>query len=183
MFCPKCGRADQVPDTYCRQCGMLLADFVKPGKKTISPQDHLKANSILELMTAVASLTLAIMLYGFFLGRENTPIIIYVTGGFLIAICGWQIQTFWRTVLLKKHFKRSANPHLEIIDSEPSVQLNEKPVQTNKLLERADLENLVPASVVDETTKQLIGNPVRKSKDQKAKCNSSLNDLIRKVLA
>ena len=106
MFCPKCGNADQQPETYCRQCGSFLPDFDKLTKKPISPQEHLKANSWLSLMTAIVSLILAILLYSIFLGKADTPIIIYITGGFLIAMCAWQVQNFWRTLLLKKHFKR-----------------------------------------------------------------------------
>ena len=155
MFCPKCGNADQMPETYCRQCGIFLVNFDKPIKKPITPQQHLTANSILSLMTAIVSMTLAILLYSFFLGKNDTPLIIYVTAGFLTAMCAWQVQTFWRTLLLKKHFKQPEN-NLKVesvsVDTNP---LFEKPVQTNKLLDEADLSNLVPPSVVEDTTRHL----------------------------
>jgi uncharacterized membrane protein YvbJ len=152
MFCPKCGKSDQKPETYCRQCGMFLVDFDKPTKKPITPQQHLTVNSTLSLMTAIVSLTLAILLYSIFLGRADTHIIIYVTAGFLTAMCAWQVQTFWRTLLLKKHFKQ---PKDNIKAENESVQLYEKPRQTNKLLDEADFSNIVPPGIVENTTKQL----------------------------
>ena len=161
MFCPKCGNADQQPETYCRQCGIFLVDFDKPTKKPISPQEHLKANSWLSLMTAIVSLTLAILLYSFFLGKNDTPAIIYITAGFLTAMCAWQVQTFWRTLLLKKHFKSPKNNKIVETESSNITPLYVKPVQTNKLLVRADLSNLVPPSVVEDTTKHLIVRNVK----------------------
>ena len=102
MFCPKCGNADQKPETYCRQCGSFLPDFDKIKSKEIPPEEHLKANTVLSVMTALVSLTLAILLHVFFTGRENTPVLINITAGILTAMFFWQAQTFWRTRLLKK---------------------------------------------------------------------------------
>ena len=71
MFCPKCGKSDQSPETYCRQCGNYQNDFDKPAKKTTTPEQHLTANTVLSLMTAITSLTLAISLYAIFLGKTG----------------------------------------------------------------------------------------------------------------
>jgi len=155
MFCPKCGNADQLPETYCRQCGAFLPDFDKPAKKPVSPQTHLTANSVLSLMTAIVSLTLAILLHYYFLGQEGTPILIYVTAGFLTAICAWQVQTFWRNLLLRKHFKTPKNNLPEKNESVDTTPLHEKTVQTNKLLDEADFSNAVPPSVIEDTTRHL----------------------------
>ena len=73
MFCPNCGKSDQEKNSFCRQCGTFLPDFDKIKKREISPEEHLKVNSVLNLMTAIVSITLAILLYSFFLGGENTP--------------------------------------------------------------------------------------------------------------
>lgn len=155
MFCPKCGKADQKIETYCRQCGTFLPDFEK-SKKPITPEAHLTANSVLSLMTAVVSLSLGIVLFSIFLPKEGTPVIIYVTAGFLLAMCAWQVQTFIRTLMLKKHFKRpqpqSVKPEIEAAETTP---LDENPVPTNKLLNEADLSRAVPSSVVENTTKNL----------------------------
>jgi hypothetical protein len=154
MFCPKCGKADQSPETYCRQCGQYLQDYEKSLKKKIQPEEHLKANLFLNLLTAITSLTLAILLYSIFLGKADTPIIIYVTAGFLTAMTAWQVQTFWRTILLRKHFKKSKATEQTPpeIQTEPPY-LESKP--TNELLPEADFKDYVPASVVEKTTRKL----------------------------
>ena len=154
MFCPKCGNADQSPETYCRQCGNYLHDFDNSVKKKIQPEEHIKANLFLNLLTAITSLTLAILLYSIFLGREDTPIIIYITAGFLTAMTAWQVQTFWRTILLRKHFKKRKNEaeNQTIHQTEPQ---NIESMTTKELLPEADLSNLVRTSVVENTTRKL----------------------------
>ena len=150
MFCPKCGNANQTENTYCRQCGTFLPDFNKLEKKTITPEQHLKANTVLNFLTAGTSLTLAILLYYFFLGQTGTHPVIYATAGFLIAIFGWQVQIIIRTFQLKKHFKKPENP----------AQTGSAPTEfevapTNELLNEADFTSAIPSSVVKNTTKHL----------------------------
>lgn len=153
MFCPKCGNADQQKETFCRNCGTFLPDFDKLKSKENTPEAHLKANAFLSLMTAIVSLTLAILLYSFFLGKPDTPIIIYITAGFLTAMFFWQAQSFWRTLLLKKQFpKRNSETIKELKDA-----------KTGKLLNEPDFENFVPKSVVADTTKNLDKIPRKSS--------------------
>ncbi len=162
MYCPKCGKSDQSPETYCRQCGIYLTDFEKLAKKETSPEDHIKANAFLNLLTAITSLTLAILLYTMFLGKEDTPVIIFITAGFLTAMTAWQIQTFWRTILLRKHFKKRTNDaaNQTANKSEPQIVGT---MPTRELLNEADLSNIVPASVTENTTKLLSEKVRRKS--------------------
>jgi hypothetical protein len=156
MFCPKCGKSDQTVNTYCRSCGTFLPDFDKLKSKEISPEQHLTANSALNIMTAVASLGLAITLYVIFLNRENTPFIIYLTAGFLTAMFFWQTQVFWRNMMLKKHLKNN-KPTIETTENQST--LNSK--TTAKLLDQPDLSDFVPASVAEQTTKNLTKQPRR----------------------
>ena len=151
MYCPKCGKPDQTPDAFCRQCGNYLPDFDQLKKKEISPEEHLKANSFLNLLTAVVSLALAVTLYVIFLGRADTHWIIYLTAGFLTAICAWQVQTFWRTQLLKKHFRRQKELRKEV----PAPAAPTLSTPTTELLPEADLRDFVPASVTERTTRDL----------------------------
>jgi hypothetical protein len=114
----------------------------------------LKANSALNLMTAIVSSTLAILLFAMFLNKDDTPVIIYVTAGFLIAITAWQIQTFWRTLLLRKHFKKQIKPPASSSENQNAPrEFETKP--TNRLLTEADFEYHVPATVVEKTTRKL----------------------------
>lgn len=147
MFCPKCGTADQQTNTYCRSCGTFLPDFDKAVKKEIAAEEHLKANSIFSLMTAVVSLSLAIALYSTVAFKPDTSWIIYLVAGFLIAITAWQVQTFIRTQMLKK----------QIAKLKPTTRSEEvlAAAATSGYLAQADFENAIPASVVERTTRNL----------------------------
>lgn len=157
MFCPKCGKPDQLPETFCRQCGNFLPDLEKPVKKRQTPEDHLKANTFLSFVTIVVSFSLAIALYSIFLPRDDTHWVIYLTAGFLIAIGAWQIQSLWRTVLLKKHFNKNRSHNLPAF---------EKEVAKGRALEKADLENVIPASITEQTTRNLTETKIHSSKSQ-----------------
>ncbi|MCU1288051.1 MAG: hypothetical protein JWN60_280 [Acidobacteria bacterium] len=153
MFCPNCGKSEQKKDTFCRRCGMFLPDFDKIKKSQNTPEAHLKANAFLNLTTAIVSLGLAIALYSIFLGKENTPFIIYLTAGFLTAIFFWQVQAFVRTLLLKKHFKRNKNQNNQT-ETQTEFAAFEA-LKTSELLNEADFKDVVAASVVENTTKSL----------------------------
>ena len=154
MFCPNCGKPDQQINSFCRQCGQFLPDFDKIAKREISPEDHLKANTLLNLMTGIVSITLAILLFSLFLDRHDTPPIIYITAGFLTAIFAWQAQIFWRTTLLKKQLTQRQSPPLEsAAANERRQKIAIEPAAKN--LPAADFENLVPSSVTERTTNKL----------------------------
>lgn len=157
MYCPNCGKADQKENTYCRRCGRYLPDFEKIKRREIPPEEHLRANLVLNIMTAVASLTLAILLYANFLGREDTPVIIYITAGFLTAMFAWQTQVLWRNLKLKKQIvlPRRGEPGQSTDESEG--------VPTGQLLNEADLSDAVPASVTEFTTRDLKNKARRSS--------------------
>lgn len=154
MFCPKCGKPEQTAETYCRQCGTFLPDLSKPGKTPVGPEEHVKVNMVFSLMTMVACFTLAALLYSILAFRDDTHWLIYATAGLLTAMGFWHTQTFWRAILLRRHFNRHQRPDETIMDSV---------AETGNLLEGADFENIVPASVTDRTTKHLsrqkIGSP------------------------
>ena len=142
MFCPRCGKADQVPETYCRQCGLFLLDFSKPHKRESPPEEHLKANTVLSVMTIVASFTLSFFLFLVLGFRSFTHPLIYITAGILLAIGGWHIQTLIRTLMLKKQWKQR-------------TPIAFKSTPTAKLLDEADFADAIPASVTEHTTKHL----------------------------
>ena len=160
MFCPRCGKADQTPQTYCRQCGLFLPDLSKPLKRESPPEEHLKANTVLSLMTICASFTLSFLLFLVLGFRDFTHPLIYVTAGILIAIGGWHIQTLIRTQMLKKQWQRrtplnqAAQPETMAFKSTP----------TAKLLDQADFSDAIPASVTEHTTRHLAETPQPKSR-------------------
>ena len=154
MFCPNCGKAEQLPETYCRQCGEFLPDLNKSKKWQRPPEEHIKVNTVLSSMSAIVSITLAILLYSFFLGVEGTPVIIYIVAGFLTAMFFWQAQTVWRNVQLKKHFKKRNLLNEDSTDS-AKTQKEFESIATQKLLKQPDLSNAVPTSITENTTRKL----------------------------
>ena len=155
MFCPRCGKAEQLPETYCRQCGLFLRDISKPVKRELPPEDHLKANTVLNSMTIIVSFTLSFLLFAVEPGKHP---LIYVTAGLLIAIGAWHIQTLIRTQKLKKQWKRRT-PLTEIQAPSPKTQPAIKSASTARLLDQADFAETVPASVTENTTRHLAERP------------------------
>lgn len=160
MYCPRCGKADESPETYCRQCGLFLPDLSKPLKRKTPPEEHLKANTVLSVMTIIASFTLSFLLF-FVLGfRSFTHPLIYATAGILLAIGGWHIQTLIRTQMLTKQWKRRAP--LNGIQATP-LETPIASATTAKLLDQADFSDAIPASVTEHTTRHLAEASQKKS--------------------
>lgn len=152
MYCPRCGKPEQVPETFCRQCGLFLPDISKPAKRELPPEDHLKANTVLNSLTIIVSFALSILLFA--VVADKHPLI-YATAGLLIAIGGWHIQTLIRTQKLKKQWKRRV-PLSEVKAGLPETEPAFKSVSTAKLLDQADFADAVPASVTENTTRHLV---------------------------
>lgn len=150
MYCPNCGKADQVKATYCRQCGTFLPDLEKLKKREIPFENHIRINSFFSIATAIVSLGLAITLYSVFLGREGTPWIIYFVAAFLIAITAWQVQVFIRTRMLKKQFEKLVAKREG--DEEATLTISGS---TQSLLDEADPSFGARASVTEVTTRNL----------------------------
>ncbi len=149
MFCPSCGNSDQLPESYCRKCGLFLPDLSKPIKKEASPEENLKVNTVLTLMTVIVSFTLAALLYIFLGFRDTTHPLIYATAGLLIAMGGWHIQTFIRTRKLKRQWKRGRQtfaPSQSQIQAPPSSQVS---------LPESPSFDPISVSVTENTTRHL----------------------------
>lgn len=156
MFCPKCGKSDQVPESYCRQCGFYLPNLSTLVNCEIPPEEHLKANTVLSSMTITACFILAILLYAFFGFRSNTHPLIYVTAGLLLGMGGWHIQTLIRTLKLRKQWARRK----PLIAAPNSWSVT----NTMPLLEQAAFENMVPTSITEHTTKQISSDLPRRTR-------------------
>jgi len=155
MFCPRCGKSEQLPETFCRQCGLFLPDLSKPIKREIPPEEHLKANTVLNAMTIIVSLTLSFLLFA--VVPDKHPLV-YATAGLLIAIGAWHIQTFIRTQKLKKQWKRRT-PLTEIQAAPYVTQPELKSASNAKLLGEAGSAGTLPASVTEQTTRHLVERP------------------------
>ena len=148
MYCPRCGKAEQTPESFCRQCGLFLPDLSKPLKRELPPEDHLKANSVLSALTISVSFTLSFLLFAIL---PSPHPLIYVTAGLLIAIGAWHIQSLIRTEMLKKQWKQRrplTEPHNE-------TERAFKSASTSRSLNEANFANAVPPSVTENTTRHL----------------------------
>lgn len=157
MYCPKCGIAEQSPETFCRGCGTFLPDLDKAKRSANTPEVHVLANTVLSGMTIVASLTLSILLFLVLAFRPGTHPLIYVTAGLLIAMAAWHIQSLWRSLLLRKHFKENEKRRQASLEQ---VRGGREP---QNLLDPADLSSAVPSSITERTTRDLAGNRIRSS--------------------
>ncbi len=149
MFCPKCGKSDQLPETYCRQCGVLLPDLDKPARRRDDPDQQFKSNAVLAAFSIVVCFTLAILLYVILGFRDQHPLI-YITAAMLIAMGAWQIPSLIATLRLRKKFRGT---RAAAASTPEQTQLEAVP--TARPLSPASLDDLVPPSVIEQTTKQL----------------------------
>jgi len=102
MYCPRCGTADQEPESYCRSCGDFLLDY--SGRSILisrlfggsAPSTQINVNLILNLITILTSFLLLGFLHGHYDALrartgETEPSVIYLVYAFLIAISFWQL--------------------------------------------------------------------------------------------
>jgi hypothetical protein len=149
MYCPKCGIADQSPESFCRNCGIFLYDPSKPFRPEATPEGNLKATIILSTLTIFVSFILAAFFFFFLVFGIGTPALFYMTTAYLLVIGTWQIQTLVRNLRLRDQLQRwHRSGHA------PQPELST--AQDQRCLETADLRDDIPASVTEQTTKPLV---------------------------
>lgn len=150
MFCPNCGSSDQSKNTYCRQYGIFLPDFDNRKAEQTSLTGMLRTNNMINGLTAISSLVLAVLLF-FGFPAERTGPLLAVTIGFLIGITIWQWQSALRNEKILNQLERRDSA---VDEFKPSVGENISGAPTNKLGE-ANFEDAVPPQVTENTTKDL----------------------------
>lgn len=160
MFCPKCGKGDQVADSYCRSCGDFLVD---PTKHTslmnrilgiTNPEKQVKFTLTIDLVTAIVSGFLLFFLMGYFDGVRartgvGTPPIVYLVYVFLGLVSAWQLLSFTVGTTYRK--KLSAG--------KKAADLNQTAARPS--LPEADQKNVVANSITEQTTRNLDKVPRR----------------------
>ncbi len=158
MYCSSCGKADQTPDTYCRGCGIFLADLssrlhlVNRALGVNTPEQHVTFNLAIDLITAVVSSLLLVFLMGYFDGRfaktgEAAPTIIYLVYVFLGLVTAWQFISFLVGLRLRRKFQRAGATAKE--PDEVAAGL------ASPALSEARYESTVPRSVTEDSTRRL----------------------------
>lgn len=160
MFCPKCGKGEQVPDGYCRNCGEFLVD---PASNTSlvnrilgisNPEKQVKFTLTIDLVTAIVSGILLFFLMGYFDGMEaktgqTAPPIVYLVYVFLGLVCAWQLLSFTVGTTFRK--KLNAGKTSQTLTGQAAKQS----------LPPADESNVVANSVTEQTTRELDKIPRR----------------------
>jgi hypothetical protein len=172
MFCPKCGKSEQSPDSYCRSCGQFLTDF--SGKSYLinkilggnKPETQVNINLIINIVTTFASCLLLGFLNGYYDSLyektgQKAPTVIYLVYIFLGLIAAWQTLGFLVNSRLKK--KLSARKKGEATFDSSAGEEALASGSTQKSLPQADFDNIVPASVVEDTTKMLDKVPRKRN--------------------
>lgn len=168
MFCPNCGKADQAPDTYCRNCGRFLADISDKfsiarllGMNT--PEKQANTNIVLSLATAVISIILVAFLNGYFDAHEirtgeSAPSIVYLVYVFLGLVAISQFISLIIALNFKSKLNKARKP-VESYVAPPAMQnaITSKDLQAS--LPEANYENVVTANVVEDTTKLFNQTP------------------------
>ncbi len=157
MFCPNCGKADQKENAYCRSCGEFLPDLSKNSQLVFggnTPQQTANIISGISLIAFLLSLFAGWWLYA---TRFNMPAVIYLAAAVLICNAIWHACNFFMVQKLVKRFK----PNREKSDSQNEIA--EDKVSQQKSLPTADLSNVVPITVTENTTKHLFEKINRKS--------------------
>ncbi len=163
MFCSNCGKADQIENSYCRSCGEFLPDLTRNKMASFggeTPEEQIRTNLILNLLSALVSLALAISLYVFFYGKDAPPLI-YLTAAFLLAMSGWQFSTCYIGLKLNKNF--SKRREASAAENQTKQETQFESTNTKELLNEADFTDIVPTTITENTTKHLSEKINRKS--------------------
>ena len=151
MFCPNCGKDNQQPAGYCRQCGTLQPDPSQPYYYPHLSRSSVRINAIANLFAALTSFAVAFVLYTVILGIGGGSII-HLLAWASIAVGLWCAFAAWKGFQLEKDFRSNSDK-----PSEGGFQIVSS--ITGKLLDEADFEQFVPPSVTDPTTKHLTAEP------------------------
>ena len=158
MFCPKCGKSDQVADSYCRSCGEFL---IGPAQHTslmnrilgiTNPEKQVKFTLTIDLVTAIVSGFLLFFLMGYFDAVHDrtgatTPPIVFLVYIFLGLVSAWQLLSFTVGTTYRKKLN-AAKKTLAQTDAPPA-------------LPEADQKNVVANSITEQTTRNLDKIPRR----------------------
>lgn len=152
MFCPKCGRADQETDSYCRSCGEFLTDLSsRPSLLNrvfgiSNPEKQLNLTLMIDLATAIVSGFLLFSMMGYLDAVEDrtgvpTSRMVYVLYAFLGLVSVWQLFSFTIGTTFKKKLSASRRAHLQSQAAQSLPPVNNK--------------DAVPITITEQTTRQL----------------------------
>jgi len=147
MFCPNCGKSDQQPAGYCRQCGTLQPDLSQPYHFPHLSRSAIRLNTVANVVASLTSFVMAFVLYTVVLGIGG-GMIIHLLAWASILIGLWCAFAAWKSYQLEQDFSAG-------IKGDAVAGIADIPSVTDKLLKEPNFDDVVPPSVTDSTTRQL----------------------------
>lgn len=141
MYCPSCGKSEQIPKSYCRNCGEWLTDSGgknQSGFDGQTPQDNIRTTLFLNVFSAIAGFASAIALYATFFGRENSPMIVYAVAAFCLSIGVWQVSNIYAGLKLRRRFNAAQNQ-----DDNALPELMARDAKQDDVLPPADTQEFI----------------------------------------
>jgi hypothetical protein len=158
MYCPDCGEAEQTANSFCRKCGAFLgtSSDVTPFSLGGTPGKQLSRSIFINAAIGLVSFLLAIWIFFTFKDLPQTYGVVYIAGILLNFIAFLELYNVILLTRLKKRLnlaktegKRSAERPVSNETAGLSIgELREQP--------QAYVSDIVPPSVVDDTTELLI---------------------------
>ena len=148
MFCPDCGKAEQIPNSHCRNCGNWLIDSNRKNQLSFGgfkPQENATFTLSLNVISAIAAFSSVIALFATFIVTENTPAIVYILVSLFVCVFIGVCQTFniYAGLQLRKLFKEAQNQNKTI-----QPELNDEGAKQNYYLPPANTQEFItPFSV------------------------------------
>lgn len=164
MYCPNCGTAEQIANSYCRKCGEFLIDASDKFNSVFkffginTPEKQINLNLVFDLVSVIFSLLLLVSLIGYFQANVDnhppmeTPLIIYFVEAFLAFITVWQFLGFVISINLKSKFSNRNKPQKRGISNQSKNKLSAATLE----LPPPDTNDLMPPDATENTTRELI---------------------------
>ena len=156
MYCPNCGKGDQQPAGYCRQCGTLQPDPSQPFHFPHLSQSSVRIGAIANGIASLASFIVAFVLYAVVLGIGG-GLVIHALAWISILVGVWCAFAAWRSYQLERDFRGGW-------DEKRGYRSPLQSAETDKLLDEPNFEQFVPPSITDTTTNRLSTVPNRSTK-------------------
>ncbi len=161
MFCPKCGKGEQMPNAYCRACGEFLPDVDKLARLAArrgfggsTPEENIKTTIYLSLISTVFALFAAITFYAVLYGFPVSSGIMAAAAAFSLCIAGYQISNVIVAVKLRRRLVRRKDGNQNQRELNASTINSLPPADTAPLLRSS-------ASVTENTTSLLEPVPTK----------------------
>jgi len=154
MYCSNCGKPEQISDSYCRGCGEIIVNPKRGNSIAFggtTPQQNVNTINILSVLAAIASLLAALWMY---VSQMTEPGALYLGAAILLCNSAWHMSNFYIGMKLKRRLGKVAHTGDE---ADTLLQAT----KTRELLPETNEQDIIPASIIENTTRNLVGKNKR----------------------